>query len=265
MPQLNLMRIALGLEYEGSNFSGWQFQKGARTVQATLERALSAVANEPVTVIAAGRTDAGVHAAAQVVHFDTTTFRLEHNWVFGGNANLPPEVAILWAQPVGEAFHARFSAMARHYRYIILNRRARPAIANRRVTWYCQPLSVTKMKEASAFLVGKHDFSSFQAKACQARSPARNVHYLEVTRQGDWVVIDISANAFLHHMVRNIAGLLMAIGKEEQPPRWAEEVLQARCRAVGGVTARPDGLYLVRVDYPDHFGLPSLSRPVPVW
>ncbi|ADJ28847.1 tRNA pseudouridine(38-40) synthase TruA [Nitrosococcus watsonii] len=259
------MRIALGLEYDGSNFSGWQSQKGVRTVQATLERALSTVANEPVTVITAGRTDAGVHAAAQVVHFDTTTFRLEHHWVFGGNANLPPEVAILWAQPVNEAFHARFSAIARHYRYIVLNRRTRPAIANRRVTWYCQPLSVTKMKEAGAFLVGEHDFSSFRAKACQAKSPVRNVHHLEVTRQGDWIIMDISANAFLHHMVRNIAGVLMAIGKGEQPPRWAEEVLQARCRAVGGVTARPDGLYLVSVDYPDHFGLPKLSCPVTVW
>ncbi|ADE15075.1 tRNA pseudouridine synthase A [Nitrosococcus halophilus Nc 4] len=259
------MRIAFGVEYEGSSFCGWQSQRGVPTVQATLEEAVSKVANQPITVITAGRTDAGVHAAAQVVHFDTTASRLEHNWIFGCNMNLPPEVVVLWAQPVDETFHARFSAVARHYRYVILNRRVRPAIANRRVTWYCHPLSVSRMREGGAHLIGEHDFSSFRAKACQAKSPIRNVHRLEVRRQEDFVVIDISANAFLHHMVRNIAGVLMAVGKGEQPPCWVEEVLQARCRALGSVTARPDGLYLMGVDYPDHFNLPRLSRPVTVW
>lgn len=259
------MRIALGIEYEGSNFCGWQSQRGVRTVQATLEQAILKVAAHPVNVITAGRTDAGVHASAQVIHFDTTASRSEHNWIFGCNVNLPPDVAVLWARPVDEVFHARFSALARHYQYVILNRRVRPAIANRRVTWYCHPLAVSKMREAGAHLIGEHDFSSFRAKACQAKSPVRNVHRLEVRRQGDWVVIDISANAFLHHMVRNIAGVLMAVGRGEQPPEWAEEVLQARCRALGSVTARPDGLYLVGVDYPDCFNLPALSRPVTVW
>lgn len=259
------MRVALGIEYDGSNFCGWQSQRGVRTVQATLEQALSKVANHPVQVITAGRTDAGVHATGQVVHFDTTASRSERSWVFGCNANLPPDVVVRWARPVGETFHARFSAVARHYRYVILNRRVRSAIAHRRVTWYCHPLAVSRMREAAVCLVGEHDFSSFRAKACQAKNPVRTVHCLEVAQNADFVAIEISANAFLHHMVRNIAGVLMAIGGGQQPPRWAEEVLQARCRAEGGVTAPPDGLYLVGVDYPNSIELPELSRTVTFW
>jgi tRNA pseudouridine38-40 synthase len=259
------MRVALGIEYEGSHFCGWQSQSGVRTVQATLEKAISKVANHPVKVITAGRTDAGVHATAQVVHFDTVASRSEHSWVFGCNVNLPPDVVVLWAQPVDEIFHARFSAVARHYQYVILNRRVRSAIENSRTTWYCHPLAISRMREAGIYLIGEHDFSSFRAKACQAKSPMRSVYRLEITRQEDFVVIDISANAFLHHMVRNIAGVLMTIGRGEQPSNWAEEVLQARCRALGGVTAPPDGLYLVGVDYPGHFNLPKFSRPVAVW
>lgn len=258
------MRVAFGVEYEGSKFCGWQSQRGVRTVQATLEEAIAKVANHRVKVITAGRTDAGVHATAQVVHFDTTASRSEHSWVFGCNANLPSDVVVLWAQPIDEIFHARFSAVARHYQYVILNRRVRSAIRNSRVTWCYHPLTVSKMREAGVYLIGEYDFSSFRAKACQAKSPVRNIHRLEVTRQENFVVISVSANAFLHHMVRNIAGVLMAIGKGEQPPRWAEEVLQARCRASGGLTAPPDGLYLVGVDYPNCFSLPRLSRPIAV-
>ncbi len=252
------MRVALGIEYDGSNFCGWQSQRGVRTVQATLEQALSKVANHVVKVTTAGRTDAGVHAAAQVVHFDTTAVRSERSWVFGCNANLPPDVVIGWAQPVAETFHARFSALARHYRYVILNRRVRPAIVHRRVTWSCHPLTIATMREAAAYLVGEHDFSSFRAKACQAKNPVRTVYSLKVLREADWVVIDISANGFLHHMVRNIAGVLMAVGEGKYPPYWVEEVLQARCRAKGGVTAPPEGLYLVGVDYPPSIVLPRL-------
>jgi tRNA pseudouridine38-40 synthase len=259
------MRIALGLEYEGSKFCGWQSQRGVRTIQATVEQAISKVAAHSVAVITAGRTDAGVHATAQVVHFDTLAFRAEHNWVFGGNVNLPPEVTILWAQAVDETFHARFSALARHYRYVILNRRVRSAIAHRRVTWYCHPLDVASMQEAAVYLIGEHDFSSFRAKSCQAKTPVRTVFCLEVMRDLDWVVIDVSANAFLHHMVRNIVGVLMAVGEGKYPPRWAQEVLQARCRALGGLTAPPHGLYLIGVDYPQHIELPCLPRRAPVW
>jgi tRNA pseudouridine38-40 synthase len=259
------MRIALGLEYEGSRFYGWQSQKGVRTLQSTVEEAISKVAAHPVTVVTAGRTDAGVHATTQVVHFDTMVSRSEHNWVFGGNVNLPPEVVILWAQAVDETFHARFSAVARHYRYVILNRRVRSAIANRRVTWYCHPLDVARMQEAAAYLTGEHDFSSFRAKSCQAKTPVRTVFRLEVLRDLDWVVIEVSANAFLHHMVRNIVGVLMAVGEGKHPPQWAQEVLQARCRALGGLTAPPHGLYLVGVDYPEHIKLPRLPRTVTVW
>lgn len=259
------MRVALGIEYDGSNFYGWQSQKKGRTVQATLEHALSKVANHAVKVITAGRTDAGVHAAAQVVHFDTTASRSERSWVFGCNGNLPPDVVVEWAQPVAETFHARFSALARHYRYVILNRRVRPAIVRRRVTWSCHPLTLSTMKEAATYLIGEHDFSSFRAKACQAKNPVRIVYGLKVLRKADWVVIDISANGFLHHMVRNIAGVLMAVGEGKQSPHWVKEVLQARCRAKGGVTAPPGGLYLIGVDYPPSIGLPRLSHTVTIW
>ncbi|BAW80747.1 tRNA pseudouridine synthase A [Candidatus Nitrosoglobus terrae] len=256
----------MGVEYEGSNFCGWQTQhEGVRTVQTILEQAVSKVANHPVTIIAAGRTDTGVHAAAQVIHFDTIATRSSHSWIFGCNANLPPDVAVLWARPVDKSFHARFSAIVRHYRYIIFNRRIRSAIKHRRMTWYCHPLTASKMREAGGYLIGEHNFSSFRATACQAKSPIRNVYRLEVTQQVDCIIIDISANGFLHHMVRNIAGVLMTIGKGDQPPYWAAEVLQAQCRSLGGITAPPDGLYLLGVDYPDRFNLPRFSAPAVIW
>ena len=260
------MRIAVGVEYDGSNFSGWQLQKhGERTVQEEVEKALSKVANHPVRVYCAGRTDTGVHATGQVVHFETGAERDERAWVFGANANLPKDVAVLWAKPVPEAFHARFSAQNRAYRYVIFTRHVRPTFLAYRVTWHHRELDVVRMAEAGKALIGEHDFSSYRAVACQAKSPVRILHKLEVSRQGPFIFIDLEANGFLHHMVRNIAGVLMAIGEGEQPIEWSREVLEARDRTLGGVTAQPYGLYLTEVGYPAEFGLPTLTHVPPVW
>ena len=250
-------RIALGLEYDGSAFSGWQSQAHARGVQSVVEAALSEVADQPVSVTAAGRTDAGVHAAMQVVHFDTTAVRSERGWVLGACTNLPPQVSVLWSREVPEGFHARYSAMARRYRYLILNRTARPALAAARVSWVREPLDAALMHAGAQHLVGEHDFSSFRAAECQARTAMRNVHEISVARRRDLVILDICANAFLHHMVRNIAGVLIAIGTGEQPTSWAADVLAARDRTQGGVTAAASGLYLSGVRYAAALGLPS--------
>lgn len=251
-------RIALGLEYDGRQFQGWQAQQtGVRTVQTELERALSRVADHPVAVVCAGRTDARVHASAQVIHFDTTAERPLHGWVLGCNTHLPEDVSVQWAKIVNENFHARYSAHARAYRYIILNRPVRSALWRGRVTWYHYPLDAENMHQAGQYLLGEQDFSSFRAKDCQSLSPMRNVHFVEVQRSGDWLILDIQANAFLHHMVRNIAGVLMAIGQGERPVDWVQNVLRARDRSQGGVTAKPDGLYLRTVQYDRHWDLPA--------
>ena len=262
---LNTMRIALGIEYDGTEFSGWQLQQGVRTIQGCVEEALSIVADYPVRVHCAGRTDAGVHGAGQVVHFDTGAERSMRSWVFGANANLPKQIAVLWATPVSEAFHARFSAVRRRYRYVIYNRNVRPTFLAWRSSWEYRPLDVALMHEAAQYLVGEHDFSSYRAQACQAKSPVRSVYRLDVTRRDELVFIDIEANAFLHHMVRNIAGVLMAIGAGERPPVWAREILELRNRALGGVTAPPHGLYLMAVGYPEEFRLPQLGGGSAVW
>jgi tRNA pseudouridine38-40 synthase len=254
------MRIALGIEYDGSGFQGWQIQDGTRTVQGCLELALSRVADHTIRTVCAGRTDAGVHATAQVVHFDSMAERSARSWIFGGNAHLPPDVSILWAKPVAPDFHARFGAIRRDYRYLIINRPTRPALFSGHSSWEYRALDVEPMREAARHLLGEHDFSSFRALACQAKSPVRTVHRLEVSRDGERVYIDIAANAFLHHMVRNIAGVLMAVGMGKRSPLWAKKVLEARDRTVGGVTAPPNGLYLVAVEYPARFGLPPFSR-----
>jgi tRNA pseudouridine38-40 synthase len=260
------MRIAAGIEYDGSNFCGWQLQKDAvRTVQGEVEAALSKVAAEPIRVHCAGRTDTGVHATEQVIHFDTDAVRDERAWVFGANANLPKDVVLLWARPVSDEFHARFSAVRRAYRYVIFTREVRPTFLAGRVTWHYRDLDIERMQQAGNHLLGEHDFSSYRAVACQAKSPVRTVHSLKVSRSGPYIFIDIEANAFLHHMVRNIAGVLMAIGEGEQPVEWSQEVLEARDRTLGGVTAHPFGLYLTRVGYPDHFGIPQLPPVSPVW
>jgi tRNA pseudouridine38-40 synthase len=247
----------MGVEYDGSAFHGWQTQGEVRTVQATLERAVGSVADHPVKVHCAGRTDAGVHALEQIVHFDTGARRAERSWVLGSNVNLPPDVSVLWACPVGQDFHARFRAVARHYRYRILCRGTRSALLRDRAVWVRQDLDLEPMRLAAADLIGEHDFSSFRALACQARSPVRQVHYLRLERRGDLVELHIGANGFLHHMVRNIAGVLIAIGSGEAEPEWVRELLRLRDRTQGGVTAPPQGLYFVRADYPPDFPLPQ--------
>ena len=251
------MRIATAIEYNGAGFSGWQSQDSDRNVQDCVEAALGRVADHPVRVHCAGRTDAGVHALQQVVHFDTGSARETHAWVLGGNVNLPQDVRILWAAVVDADFHARFSATGRHYRYLILNRNTAPAVYHRLVTWECRPLDADRMREAAGALLGEHDFTSYRAVACQAKSPVRELRRLEVRRHGDFISIEAGANAFLHHMVRNIAGVLMEIGMGKQEPGWAREVLEARDRTAGGVTAPADGLYLTDVDYPPGFTLPK--------
>ena len=260
------MRIALGIEYDGSDFAGWQLQHGdVRTVQGAVEQAVSRVANQPLRVVCAGRTDAGVHATAQVVHFDSDAERSMHSWVYGANANLPKSVSVQWARAVNEAFHARFSAQRRRYRYVILNREVRPAFLASRVAWEYRPLDETLMQRAARDLVGEHDFSAYRAVACQAKSPVRHLYALTVKRDRDLVILDLEANAFLHHMVRNIAGVLMDIGAGKQAHGWAREVLESRDRTLGGITAQPHGLYLTGVDYPAHFDLPALSPSGVVW
>lgn len=252
------MRVALGVQYDGAGFRGWQSQQpGVRTVQACLEQALTRVAAHPIKLICAGRTDAGVHGVGQVVHFDTTAVRAARSWVLGGNANLPIDISLHWACVVPDEFHARFSALVRCYRYLICNRPYRAALWRQRATWHYRLLDAAQMHTAAQVLVGKHDFSSFRAAECQARHPIREIYRLDVRRQGDFVVLEVEANAFLHHMVRNIAGVLMAIGGGERPVDWAREVLERRDRTQGGVTAPADGLYLLAVRYPERFALPT--------
>ena len=259
------MRIAAILEYDGSHFSGWQRQDHARSVQAIVEEALSRVADEPIQVTVAGRTDAGVHALAQVIHFDTSATRSDYSWVRGANSHLPPDVALLWAGPVDDGFHARYSATGRHYHYVILNRLIRPTYLARRVTHEYRLLDVAPMQVAAKYLLGEHDFTSFRATECQAKSPMRELRALEVVRQDEFVHIRAHANAFLQHMVRNLAGVLITIGAGEHEPDWAKAVLEARDRKAGGVTAAADGLYLREIEYPETFKLPRLSRAVGLW
>jgi tRNA pseudouridine38-40 synthase len=249
-------RIAMGVEYDGAAYSGWQLQHHADTVQGRLEAAVGRVADRPVRVHCAGRTDAGVHAEGQVVHFDTAARRSERSWVLGTNSNLPDDIAVRWARPVAPDFHARFSATGRHYRYLILCRATRSALWRGRAVWTHKRLDLARMRAAAGLLVGRHDFTSFRALACQAKSPVRTLRYLRIGRRGELLSLHLGADGFLHHMVRNIAGVLMAIGSGEAPVDWAAELLALRDRARGGVTAPPHGLYLTAVDYPERYGLP---------
>ncbi|HCH23281.1 MAG TPA: tRNA pseudouridine(38-40) synthase TruA [Oceanospirillaceae bacterium] len=249
-------RIALQVAYNGRNYHGWQRQKSAISVQEKLEAALSKVADAPIQVVCAGRTDAGVHASSQIVHFDTPNARPLRAWTHGGNAKLPDDVSIQWAKVVPEQFHARFAASARQYRYVIYNHPMRPALMDKEVTWNYRPLDVASMQQAASYLVGEHDFTSFRASACQANSPLRHVYHLKVIAAGDYIILDVRANAFLHHMIRNFAGLLMHIGSGNQPPEWALQVLQARDRRQAPATAAPYGLYFVNAEYSAQFDLP---------
>ena len=250
-------RIALALEYDGSAFHGWQRQADLASVQETLEKALSHVACHPVHTICAGRTDTGVHASMQVVHFDTQAERNERAWVYGTNTELKANVRVLWARVVSDSFSARRSATVRRYRYVIYNHSLRPSLLRDYVSWYYRALDVQKMAEAAQYWIGEHDFSSFRASRCQSISPVRTVHAISVQRLLDRIVIDVTANAFLHHMIRNMVGILLPIGAGLAEIVWALEVLEAKDRRKGGLTASPKGLYLVDVHYPERFGLPK--------
>ncbi|KMQ74535.1 tRNA pseudouridine(38-40) synthase TruA [Marinobacter subterrani] len=251
-------RVALAFEYDGRSFHGWQLQKsGVRSVEAELTRAVAKVADHPVDLVCAGRTDAGVHASYQIAHFDTPSVRNLRSWVMGINTALPEDISVHWAGNGTGDFHARFSATYRRYRYIIYNHPVRPGIQRGQVSWTFRPLDAELMDRAAQVLAGEHDFSSFRAAGCQSRTPIRFLERISVTRKRDFVVIDVQANAFLHHMVRNIAGALMAVGAGRQPAEWIHEILAARDRTVAGVTAPPHGLYLVDVGYPGAFGVPA--------
>ena len=250
------MRIAAGVEYCGANFDGWQKQSGHRTVQACIESALSNVANQTIEIKCAGRTDAGVHAIQQVIHFDTSSQRENHAWLLGVNSNLPDDVNLTWILPVDNEFHSRFSAKTRRYKYFILNRPTRTALFKHLVAWEPVNLDENKMSEAAKYLIGEHDFTSYRATACQAKTSVRNINKLNIERDGNLIIFDIEANAFLHHMVRNISGVLITIGKGKESVQWSKEVLEAKDRMIGGVTAPAAGLYLVNVRYDSHFNIP---------
>ncbi|MDJ0956307.1 MAG: tRNA pseudouridine(38-40) synthase TruA [Arenicellales bacterium] len=259
------MRIAAGIEYDGSGFKGWQHQDEKRTVQQCLEHAITRVANHPIKVIAAGRTDSGVHATGQVIHFNTAARRTPFQWLRGVNTYLPDDVCLLWVREMTDEFHARYSAVKRSYRYIILNRREPSALFRTRACWEHRLLDVEAMCTAKTPLLGRHDFSSFQAAGCQATSPVRRLSCLDIGFTASWIWFDVEADAFLQHMVRNIVGTLVAVGAGEKSVSWVEEVLVARDRAKAGVTAPPHGLYLAAVSYPIDYHIPESTMAVRYW
>lgn len=256
------MRIALKIEYDGSRFHGWQAQPGLCTIQQSVETALSKVADCEIKIACAGRTDTGVHATHQIVHFDCHKKRNLQAWIHGSNNFLPKEICVKSAQEMPEDFHARYSALARQYSYFIYNGSIRPAILRSHVTWQYHSLNQAMMHEASQYLLGEHDFTSFRSIECQSSTPMRKIQHIEVSRRNDLVAIHITANAFLHHMVRNIAGVLIKVGLGKKQPEWVEEVLIAKNRRLGAETAPPYGLYLVGVTYPQRFNLSSYQYPL---
>lgn len=257
------MRIALGVEYDGSRYHGWQAQTDLHTIQQAVESALTRVADTEIRVVCAGRTDTGVHATNQVIHFDCETSRTTRAWIYGVNSFLPKDVCVKWVHEMADDFHARYSALARRYRYIIYNHPIRPALLRGNVTWHYRQLDHEIMAQAGQCLIGEHDYTSFRSIECQSNTPMRHVMQLEVFRSGDLLIIDITANAFLHHMVRNIAGVLMAVGGGKRPVEWVRDVLNARDRRLGAETAPPYGLYLVAVTYPEVFGISSaITNPL---
>ena len=254
------MRIALGVEYDGKPYCGWQSQAEGITVQDELQAVLSRIADEQIGVVAAGRTDTGVHALEQVVHFDTVAHRPVSAWVRGVNTLLPKSIAVRWAHPVADEFHARFSAEGRSYRYLLINRSVRSAVHAGKAGWYHLPLDIDAMRKASRHLLGEHDFSAFRAAECQAKSPVKHMYDIDISKQGDMLVFDVSANAFLHHMVRNLVGCLIYVGKGKHPPEWIAEILQGRERRLAAPTFAPDGLYLRRIRYDAAWGLPQIEE-----
>ena len=253
------MRIAIGIAYDGRPFNGWQSQPSGNTVQDRIEAALAEIAGAAVRVTGAGRTDAGVHATGQVAHFDVAASRPDTAWVRGTNAHLPAEVAVQWACGVDEDFHARFTATSRGYTYVLYNHPVRPAVFAGRVGWFHLPLDVETMRAAAAVLIGEHDFSAFRSSECQAKTPVKVLHRANVERRGDHVLFEFAANAFLHHMVRNLVGCLVQVGKGARPAGWMTEVLESRDRARGAPTFGPEGLYLTSVSYPARWNLPDFA------
>lgn len=257
------MRFAIGLGYDGSQFEGWQSQPSGRTIQNHLEHALTRIAAESVRVVGAGRTDAAVHAVGQVAHFDTSAIRPDTAWVRGTNSHLPDGVAVAWVRQVDERFHARFAARSRTYHYLLRVSPVRPALFARQLGWFHLPLDLTAMREAAAMLIGRQDFSSFRAAGCQAKTPVRLMHEAQVQRAGDTIIMRFRADAFLHHMVRNIVGALVMIGKGGEPVSWMQHLLAAKDRRQGAPTFAPDGLYLSEVEYDAMWALPAPAAPLP--
>jgi len=268
-----IFRYALGIQYRGTHYGGWQRQEhrtssvqadslAVTSVQTWLETALSRVADEPITTICAGRTDAGVHAREQVVHFETRASRPLRAWILGVNAHLPDDISVLWATQVDDKFHARFSATARTYRYLVNNTPARPALGREWMTWVRDPLDQEAMHDAAQALLGENDFSTFRGNSCQSKTPWRYAHHVQVQRSGQIVVVEIKANAFLHHMVRNIVGSLLLVGRHDKPSPWMGEILAGKDRRAAGPTAPSNGLFLARVEYPETFVLPQLKLPM---
>lgn len=251
------MRIALGIEYDGSQYHGWQRQPGLYTVQGCLEQALAKFTDSGIDIHCAGRTDTGVHATGQVVHLDTEVQRPIRAWTYGVNASLPKDICVRWSKFVSEEFHARFSALSRRYCYVIYNRPIRPALFRSNVTWHYRRLDHELMAEGAQYLLGENDFSSFRSAECQASSPMRCIEHIKVLRQNDLIIVDVQANAFLHHMVRNIVGVLMQVGTGKRELGWIKEVLEARDRRMGAETAPAYGLYLVQVNYHEQFAVAS--------
>lgn len=255
------MRIVAGVEYNGNKFHGWQLQQDVITIQSTLEKALSEIAAEPIRIFCAGRTDRGVHATNQVIHFDTIATRQENAWIFGVNSRLPPSISIQWARQIDESFHARFSALSRRYQYIIHHNPVRSALFYAMSTLVSQPLNLEVMSASAGCLIGEHDFSSFRSSQCQSKTAFRHIYALDIKKVGDFIVIDIVANSFLHHMVRNIVGVLLEIGEGRKDVEWCREVLLAKDRKVAARTAPPQGLYLTGVKYADSYALPCEFKP----
>lgn len=260
-----MLKIALGVEYQGTAYCGWQSQKHCDSVQQNVQKALSKIANEFIAVRCAGRTDTGVHAIGQVIHFETNAIRPEQAWVEGVNTNLPFDIRVAWAMEVPEDFNARFSAVARQYRYVIFNRNVHSAVLAKRVTWVRKSLDAERMHQAAQTLLGEHDFTSFRALACQAKHATRNIQSISVTRSGDFVFVDIQANAFLHHMVRNIVGSLLRIGQGQKETDWLTELLALKDRSKAAMTAPADGLYFVNALYPDKYNLPKNELTELLW
>lgn len=261
-----LQTYALGIEFNGANYRGWQRQQEVLCVQQVVEETLSKIANEPIEVVAAGRTDAGVHGGNMLAHFRTSAKRGIYNWLRGANSLLPDDIAIRWIQPMPDEFHARFGAIARRYRYITLNQPQRPAMLNHLVTHIHEPLDLALMQQTAEQIVGTHDFSSFRAAACQSNQPVRNIHHAKLFEHGQFIVFDIQADGFLHHMVRNLMGTLFAIGKGELQPEDYLRILQAKDRTIAPPTASPDGLYFINAYYPEPYQqlLPKLPL-APQW